>query len=45
MRVRFTKLANSDLNQAYSYIAQDSPSSAQSMIGHIEKYWTQGKTT
>jgi addiction module RelE/StbE family toxin len=37
MRVRFTKLANSDLNQAYDYIAQDNPSSARIVIERIEK--------
>jgi toxin ParE1/3/4 len=37
MRVCFTKLANSDLNQAYDYIAQDNPSSARVVIERIEK--------
>jgi addiction module RelE/StbE family toxin len=37
MRVRFTKLANSDLNQGYDYIAQDNPSIAQIVIERIEK--------
>lgn len=37
MRVRFTELANEDLRQAYSYIAQDSPAKAQAVLERLEK--------
>jgi addiction module RelE/StbE family toxin len=37
MRVRFTKLADADLNQAYDYIVRDNPSNARSVIERIEK--------
>ena len=37
MRVRFTKLANEDLQQAYLYIVQESPESARDIIERIKK--------
>jgi toxin ParE1/3/4 len=37
MQVRFTKLANTDLNEAYDYIVEDNPSNARIIIERIEK--------
>ena len=37
MQVRYTRLAVSDLIQAYDYIESDSPQNARSVIERIEK--------
>ena len=36
-RVRWTRLALADLNQAYDYIYQERPSAAKGIIQHIER--------
>jgi addiction module RelE/StbE family toxin len=37
MKVRYTRMAISDLNQAYDYIEADSPPNARTVIERIEK--------
>ena len=37
MQIRYTRLAVSDLIQAYDYIEADSPQNARAVIGRIEK--------
>ena len=37
MQIRYTRLAVSDLTQAYDYIETDSPQNAREVIGRIEK--------
>ena len=37
IEIRFTRLANEDLREAYGYISQDDPGSARRIIARIEK--------
>ncbi len=37
MRIRYTDLALRDLEQAYDFIALDSPGNARAVIGRVEK--------
>jgi len=36
-RVRWTRLALADLNEAYDYIVQERPSAAKGIIEHVER--------